>query len=156
MKKSNGLPGIAGLISLVFTLCASLFPIGTGLILSMPDGTSEGFSGYDFVFGNNAAQIISNGAMIAFFVLLLVAALFQLLGTIFGWYGGKFTAFLHVVAGICLAICALLLFLSPIIIGAWVAGDSVALGYGFIVAGAASSVSALISLVVGVRGLAKK
>ncbi len=156
MKKTSSLPGLLGLLALLFTASALLFPLGTGLTLVMPNGSTEAFAGYDFVFANNAAQIISSPSMIAFFVLILVAVVFQLLATAFGWYGGKFTAFLHIVAGLCLLTCAALIFLSPIIIGSWVTGDTVTLGYGFIVAGASAAASALVSLIIGVRGFAIK
>jgi hypothetical protein len=156
MKKTSSLPGLLGLLGLLFTASAFLFPIGTGLILAMSDGSTEAFPGYDFVFANNASQISSNPSMIAFFVLIIVAADFQLLATAFGWFGGKFTAFLQIVAGLCLLACAVLIFLSPIIIGSWVTGDTVTLGYGFIVAGASAAASALVSLIVGIRGFSVK
>lgn len=156
MKKTSSLPGLLGLLAILFTASAFLFPIGNGLLLAMSDGSKEAFAGYDFVFANNASQITSNPSMIAFFVLLIVAVVFQLLATAFGWYGGKFTAFLHVVAGLCLLTCAVLVFLTPITIGAWVAGTTVSLGYGFIVAGASAAVSAILSLVVGFKGLSAK
>lgn len=153
MKKTSGLPGIVGLTAILFTIGAFLFPLGAGLVIP---ATGESFMGYDFVFGNTASQITNEGSMIAVFVLLIIAALFQLIAVVFGWFGGKFTSFLHIVSGFCLAACAVLFFLSFLIIGAWLSGTSVMLGYGFIAAGACSAVSAILSLIIGFKGMSEK
>ncbi len=156
MKKTSNLSGLLGVIALAFTLGAFLFPLGTGLSLATVDGTVEAFPGYDFVFGNNAARIVASPAMIAFFVLLVVAVVFQLLGTGFGWYGGKFTGFLHLVSGLSLIVAAVLALLASVLIGAWVGGATASLGYGFLGAGISAAVSGLLSVFIGIRGFVKK
>lgn len=135
-----------------------LFPIGPGLVLTGEATGTELFRGYNFVFGNEAAQIENQGSMIAFFVLAIIAASFVLLGTIFGFKGGKFTGFLHAVSGVCLLVCTVLVFLSPIIIGNWVGGTgvSVSLGWGYIGTGIFSAVGAIICLFNGIRSLRAK
>lgn len=158
MRKNIYLPGILGIIALFCILGMFLFPIGTGLVLTGDATGAEIFRGYDFVFGNEAGQIENQGSMIAFFVLGIIAAVFELLATGFGFKGGKFTGFLHFVGGLCLVACTLLIFLSPIIVGNWTGGNnvSVSLGWGFIVAGIFAALSAIVTLFNGVTCLRAK
>lgn len=159
MRKNIYLPGILGIIALFLILGMFLFPIGTGLTLTGTATGLEEFRGYDFVFGNEAAaQLENQGSMIAFFVLGIIAAVFELLATAFGFKGGKFTGFLHFVGGLCLVACTLLLFLSPIIIGNWTGGNNVtvSLGWGFITAGIFAGLAAIASLFNGVSCLRAK
>lgn len=156
MKKHIYLPGILGMITLLAILGMLLFPIGVGLVLN--GNGAEVTRGYDFVFGNEAAYIENQGSMIAWFVLGLIAAVFELLATAFGFKGGKFTGFLHAVAGLCLVACTILVFLSPVIIGNWTqAGNAtVSLGWGYICTGICGAIGAIIALINGVSCLKAK
>lgn len=158
MKKNIYLPGILGIVTLLAILGMLLFPIGVGLVLNGTGTGAEVTRGYDFVFGNEAAYIENHGAMIAWFVLGLIAAAFVLLATAFGFKGGKFTGFLHTVAGLCLFACTILVFLSPVIIGNWVGSGnaSVSLGWGYICTGICSAIAAVVSLFNGVTCLKAK
>lgn len=156
MKKNIYLPGILGCITILVMLGLFLFPIGMGLIVE--GSGAEPLRGYDFVFGNEAAYLENQGSMIAWFVLGLIAALFELLATAFGFKGGKFTGFLHTVAGLCLLVCTLLIFLSPVLVGNWLGASnfSLSLGWGFICAGICAAISAAISLFNGITCLRAK
>ena len=163
MKKHSLLPGIVSIVALLAIVGALLFPLGAGLVAK---GTFlEAARGYDFVFGNDALQINNPyGSMIAWFVLLLIAAFFGLSGSVTGCFGGKVGAFFDFVAGLIALVCAILFFLSPIMVGnSWVsafntaeAGVTANLGWGFIAAGASSAVAAVLNLFVGGKGLFSK
>lgn len=150
--KKNILPGILGIVALVFTLAAFLFPLAPAALSAEADV----IYGYDLMFGNKAIAAFETpvGAFIAVFVLLVISAVFQILGTVFGFHGGKFTGFLHLVSGLMLGASAVLTFLVSILTPA---GDlNLTIAWGFIVTGAALAVSALLSLTVGVLGFKKK
>lgn len=150
--KKNILPGILGIVALVFTLAAFLFPLAPAAMSAEADV----IYGYDLMFGNKAIAAFETpvGAFIAVFVLLVISAVFQILGTVFGFHGGKFTGFLHFVSGLMLGVSAVLTFLVSILTPA---GDlNLTIAWGFIVTGAALAVSALLSLTVGVLGFKKK
>lgn len=150
--KKNILPGILGIVALVFTLAAFLFPLAPAALSAEADV----IYGYDLMFGNKAIAAFETpvGAFIAVFVLLVISAVFQILGTVFGFHGGKFTGFLHFVSGLMLGVSAVLTFLVSILTPA---GDlSLTIAWGFIVTGAALAASALLSLTVGVLGFKKK
>lgn len=150
--KKNILPGILGIVALVFTLAAFLFPLAPAALSAEADV----IYGYDLMFGNKAIAAFETpvAAFIAVFVLLVISAVFQILGTVFGFHGGKFTGFLHFVSGLMLGISAVLTFLVSILTPA---GDlNLTIAWGFIVTGAALAVSALLSLTVGVLGFKKK
>lgn len=163
MKKHSLLPGIVSIVALLAIVGALLFPLGAGLVAK---GTFvEAARGYDFVFGNDALQINNPyGSMIAWFVLLLIAAFFGLVGSVTGFFGGKVGAFFDFVAGLIAVVCAILFFLSPVMVGnSWVsafntaeAGVTANLGWGFIAAGASSAVAAVLNLFVGGKGLFSK
>lgn len=150
--KKNILPGILGIVALVFTLAAFLFPLAPAALSAEADV----IYGYDLMFGNKAIAAFETpvAAFIAVFVLLVISAVFQILGTVFGFHGGKFTGFLHFVSGLMLGVSAVLTFLVSILTPA---GDlNLTIAWGFIVTGAALAVSALLSLTVGVLGFKKK
>ena len=98
--------------------------------------------------------------MIAWFVLLLIAAFFGLVGTITGFFGGKVGAFFNFLSGVLALISALLFFLSPIMVGDWWVGSipeaTVSLGWGYLSAGIAAAVAGVIDLFLGVKGLFAK
>lgn len=157
MKKKTILPGFLSLLALCGIIAALLFPLGTGLTSS----TGDAIIGYDLVFGNEAMQLNDpHGAMIAWFVLLLIAAFFGVIGAITGFFGSKFGAFLNFLTGLICVICALLFFLSSVIAGSFwlqnIPNATVSLGWGYLAAGIASAVAALLDLFVGVRGLMAK
>ena len=163
MKKHSLLPGIVSIVALLAMIGALLFPLGAGLIAK---GTfSEAASGYDFVFGNDALQINDPyGSMIAWFVLLIIAAFFGLVGSVTGFFGGKVGSFFNFVAGLICVVCAILFFLSPVMVGnSWVsvlntteANVTANLGWGFIAAGACSAGAAVLDLFIGGKGLFAK
>ena len=116
--------------------------------------------GYDLMFGNDAfSQLVSPiGAFIAVFVLVLVAAVFNLASAVFHGIDKqnqthKFCAFLMVLAGLALGASAALFFLAPLFIT--YAGE-LTLAWGGIACGACTAVAALASLVGGVKGLLVK
>ncbi len=154
-KKNSLLPGILGIVAVIAIIGALLFPLGPGLIAK--DSFAEAAKGYDFVFGNEALQLNDPyGAMIAWFVLLLIAAFFGVVAAITGFFGGKVGAFFSFLTGVICLVCAVLFFLSPIMVGnVWASSfnTSASLGWGYIIAGACSGVGALASLVIGVKGL---
>lgn len=152
MKKNSYLPGLLGVIALIFTLCAFLFPLAPAAISAEKDV----FYGYDLMFGNKAIAAFETPITpyIAVFVLLVISSFFQLLATIFGWKGGKFTGFLHFVSGIMLAVSGVLTFMVSTLTPS---GDlSLTLAWGFMATGASLFVSALLSLTIGVMAFAKK
>lgn len=156
MKKNSLLPGTLTIVALLAIVGALLFPLGDGLIANFA-GLSEAADGYDFVFGNSALLLNDPyGGMIAWFVLLLIAAFFGIIGCILSFFGGKLGAFCDFLTGLICFVCALLFFLSPIIIGSsWVDAD-IALGWGYIAAGACAAVAAILNLFVGGKGLFAK
>lgn len=160
MKKNSLLPGILSIIAILAIGAALLLPLGTGLIANI--GTkAEPAAGYDFVLGNDALLLNDpHGGMIAWFVLLLIAAFFGLVGTITGFFGGKVGAFFNFLAGVLALISALLFFLSPVMVGDWWVGSipeaTVSLGWGYLSAGIAAAVAGVIDLFLGVKGLFAK
>lgn len=149
MKKNSGMLAIVGLVALCATLCAFLFPLAPGLVDTVQN---ESYMGYNFVFGNNAQGLeYPFGGMIAAFALLIIGGSFQLLGFIFslGQGGAKFSAFLHIVGGLSMIAAAVLFFLAKIIVGEFIPGTNLVLGWGFIAAGASAAVSGLLSVVPG-------
>ena len=151
MKKTI-LPGILGIAALVFTLCAFLFPLAPAALTAQGDV----IYGYDLMFGNKAIAAFETpvAAFIAVFVLLVISAAFQLLGTVFGFRGGKFTGFLHILSGLMLAASAILTFMVSALTPAGALTLSIA--WGFIATGASLAASALLSLTIGVMAFAKK
>ncbi len=154
MKKKSLLSGILSVLAVLAIVGALLFPLGDGLI-AKGGSFSEAARGYDFVFGNDALQIIDPyGSMIAWFVLLLIAAFFGLVGSVTGFFGGKVGAFFNFLTGIICFVCALLFFLSGVLVGnTWISvlpsTTTVSLGWGYIVAGACSALAAVIDLFIG-------
>lgn len=156
MKKNSLLPGILTIIGLLAIVGALLFPLGDGLIANFA-GYPEAAQGYDFVFGNSALLINDPyGGMIAWFVLLLIAAFFGIIGCVLSFFGGKLGAFCDFLTGLICFVCALLFFLAPVTVGStWTSAD-VSLGWGYIAAGACAAVAALLNLFIGGKGLFSK
>lgn len=152
MKKHSNLSGLLGIVALMFTIMAFLFPIAPGIQTSEADL----IRGYDFVLTNPAAPftIEATSGLVAMFVLFIVGSFFELLGVGLGWFGGKFGGFLSIVGGLCMAVAAVLVFVSPAYIEAPM--FSLSLAWGFIVTGAAAAISALIELFVGVKAFLVK
>lgn len=152
MKKHSSLSGLLGIIAVLFTTAAFLFPIAPGI----QAGEIDLIRGYDFVFTNPAAPftIEATSGLVAMFVLFIVGAFFELLGVALGWFGGKFGGFLAIVGGLCMAAAAILVFLSPVYIEA--PAFDLTLAWGFIVTGAAAAISAVIELFVGVKAFLAK
>lgn len=161
MKKKSLLSGILSILAVLAIVGALLFPLGDGLV-AKGGLFSEAAAGYDFVFGNDALQIIDPyGSMIAWFVLLLIAAFFGILGSVTGFFGGKVGAFFNFLTGIIAFVCALLFFLSGVIVGnTWVSvlpsTTTVSLGWGFLAAGICSAVAAVVDLFIGGKVLFSK
>ena len=137
MKKTSNLGGLLGVIALIFTLCAFLFPIAPGI----QAGADEFVRGYDFVFTNPAAPftISATGGLVAMFVLFIV---------------GKFGGFLSIVGGLCMAVAGLLAFLAPAMIDA--PAFQLSLAWGFIAAAISSLLAAAVELFVGVKAFLAK
>lgn len=152
MKKHSNLAGLLGLVALMFATMAFLFPIAPGI----QAGENDLIRGYDFVFTNPAAPftIEATAGLVTMFVLFIVGAFFELLGVALGWFGGKFGGFLAIVGGLCMAVAAVLVFLSPAYIEA--PQFNLTLAWGFIVTGAAAAISALLEIFVGVKAFLAK
>ncbi len=150
MKKKTNLFATFGFLAILFTVVAFLFPIGTGIVWTTESAGSVYNCGYDFVFGNDASQIEGSGYFICVFVLLIIAVVFQILGTVFTLPNPdadhKFSGFLHLLSGLSLIVVALFFFLGAILTETPNDTYVASLGYGFIVAGAAAAVSAVSSL----------
>ncbi len=138
-----------GFSAIFFTVLAFLFPIGTGVIWTTETAGSDYFCGYDFVFGNDACQIESNGFFIAVFVLLIIALVFQILGTVFTLPNPdsehKFSGFLHLLTGLMLVIVAIIFFFGAVVTETPNETYVASLGFGFIVGGIVSLLSAISS-----------
>lgn len=165
MKKKINWFVYLGLAVLVLTLAAFLFPIAPGLTRTIEgSATVEWFSGYDYVFGNNANHIISTGGFIGAFALLIIAAVFELMAFVFSIpnpeSAHKFSGFMYIVSGICVAVAgALFLFAKGLAIPAaqpTASNVTYHLGYGFLVGGAAGVASGVISIVIGLMAMMKK
>lgn len=153
MKKNSLLQGILAVVAVLAIVAALLFPIGDGLVTSFD---AIGVRGYDFVFGNETMQLNDpNGAMIAWFVLLLIAAFFGIVGSITGFFGGKVGAFFNFLTGLICLVCAILFFLAAVIVQPTWVGE-VSLGWGYIAAGVSSAVAAVIDLFIGGKTLFAK
>ena len=152
MKKTSNLGGLLGVIALIFTLCAFLFPIAPGV----QAGADEFVRGYDFVFTNPAAPftISATGGLVAMFVLFIVGAAFELLGVAFGWYGGKFGGFLSIVGGLCMAVAGILAFLAPAMVEA--PQFQLTLAWGFIATAISALLAAAVELFIGVKAFLAK
>jgi len=154
MKKNNGLVILLGLVIIILSACALLFPLGTGFVT----GEGENIVAYDFVFGNSAAGVNSDnggpyGGLITAFVLACIGAFFQLLGMVFsfGQGGKKFVGVLDVLSGLLFAATAILFFLAKPIVNGYLDNTvTLTLGWGFIIAGACAAASSLLSFVTGV------
>ncbi len=150
MKKKFNLFATFGFAAMLLTLVAFLFPIGTGVIWTTESAGSVYNCGYDFVFGNDASQIESNGFFIAVFVLLIIAAVFQILGTVFTLpnpdASHKFSGFLHFVSALSLVVVAVFFFLGAVLTETPNDTYVASLGFGFIGAGVGAALSAVSSL----------
>lgn len=148
MKKKTNLYAIMGLVAVICTVAAFLFPIGTGVNWTVGESVYP-FCGYDFVFGNNASQIVANGFYICAFALLIIAVVFQILGTVFTLpnptASHKFSGFLHLLSAISMAVVAAFFFLATLLTSAPNGNYVISLGYGFIAGGAAAALSAISS-----------
>lgn len=157
MKKNSNLAGMLGIIALIFTTMAFLFPLAPGLQVAATDvGTIDLVRGYDFVFTNNAVPftIEATDGLVAMFVLFIVGAFFELCGLGLGWYGGKFGGFLSIVGGLCMAVAAALAFMTPIMVSA--PQFTISIGWGFIATASAAAISALLALFVGLKAFTAK
>jgi hypothetical protein len=137
-----------------------LLPLGPGFTTA----SGEPIRGYDFIFGNSATGVNPQnggpyGGLITAFVLGCVAGGFQLLAFAlsFGQGGKKFLGFLDIVAGLCFVATAILFFLAKSLIGNYLNGSvTLVLSWGFLGAGIAAGVSALLSLFVGFKSFLAK
>lgn len=157
-KTANNLFAVLGLLSLVLIGVSFLLLLAPGIVGS--SSGSEIWAGYDFVFGNDAMRADANTAMIAAFVLLVLAALFQALAQPFSWGAGahKFAAFLNVVSGLLLVAPAIIFFMGlNIVLGSgFIADPTLTLGWGYVATGAVVAVAALASLGAGFKNLLAK
>ncbi len=149
--KKNTIYIACGFSALLGVIATFLLLIGQGFTNAM----GEYFYCYDFIFGNQAHHAEANSAMIACFVLLLIASLFLVLSVAlsFGKGGKKFAGFLYFVSGILFLVPGVLFFLSLNLVGSFITDPTLSLGWGFIASGAASLVTAVLCLVPGAIGL---
>lgn len=155
MKKNNGLFALLGLVVILLTAGALLFPLGAGIRLS----SGEEIMGYSFVFSNDAQNVYQpHGGLIGAFALSLIGAFFQLVAFIFsfGEGGRKFAAFSHIVGGLAMVAAGVLFFLANIMIGNFVAGGANTLGWGFIASGACAAISGLLGGGMGFKVFSEK
>ena len=154
MKKKINLFPLLGICAVVLT--GAIF--GMLAFTALKNGSGETFTGYDFAFGNNAVRATSNGGFVGAFVLAIIAGFFQILGVVFGFGQGprKFAGFLHFVAGLALVAAAVLLFLGKVLVGEFIPGEKLTLGWGLLAAGGCAAASALLSLVNGASKLFSK
>lgn len=160
MKKKTNLFAILGFVGALCTIAAFLFPIGTGVNWTA-GGKTYAVCGYDFIFGNSAMmKDFATGYHICAFVLLVIAVLFQILGTVFTLpnpeASHKFSGFLHFLSALSLAAVAVFFFLGAILTPTPNATYVASLGYGFIAGGAAAAISALCSFIAFFITLKKK
>ncbi len=150
MKKKINLFAILAITATLLTVCALLFPIGPGVHYAV---TSGGYvfsiRGYDFVFGNSANQLVDpNGAYICAFALLIIAVVFQILGTVFTLpnpeASHKFSGFLHLISCLCLIVVSILVFSAPGIAD-HPYRSMFTLAYGFTMTGICTTLSAISS-----------
>ena len=127
MKKTSNLGGLLGIVALLFTLCAFLFPIAPGV----QAGADEFVRGYDFVFTNPAAPftISATGGLVAMFVLFIVG-------------------------GLCMAVAGILAFLSPAMVEA--PQFQLTLAWGFIATAISALLAAAVELFIGVKAFLAK
>lgn len=152
MKKTNNIYGLLGILALI------LLGAGFGLLAAPAVETAELLdtaSGYDFVFGNNAfAALESSGVFVASFVLMIIAAAFQLLAIVFSFgKSHRFAGFLHLLAGIMAAISGVIVFLTPTLAPQVVPNGTYLMAWGTIATGAAVLAGAVISLALALKGL---
>ena len=160
MKKNNGLVILLGMVIILLSLGALLFPLGTGFTTDLGDKIVA----YDFIFGNSAAGINTYhggpyGGLITAFVFACVGVFFQLIALLFsfGQGGKKFVGFMDVVAGLCFATTAVLYFLARGLVDGYLNNTvPLTLAWGFLVAGACAAASALLSIGTGVVSFRQK
>ncbi len=148
---------IGGLIVALLCLGAFLFPIGDGLVRTTTSGIVEAFSGYDFIFTNDASEITkeATGGMIAAFVLLVIGTVFGVFGLLLPLTGStKFSGFIDVISGLSLVVTGVLLFLATSLIPLpALANASYTLGYGFFIAAILAALGGVIELFIGFFGM---
>mgnify|MGYP003294792145 CR=1 FL=1 len=151
MKKNLSITGLFGIFALMLALVAFLMPIAPGISAS---GTL--IRGYDFVFTNNSTPITihESDGLVAMFVLFIVGSFLELVGTAFGWWGGKFGGFLAIAGGICMIIAGALVLASPLTIEP--NKFELSLAWGFIATAAAAILSGLLAGFGGVKAFLKK
>lgn len=154
MKKNPSLFVLLVFIASLFATAALLLPIGPGFTRTVGSSV-ETLRAYDFVFANKTQTltVTGNGAMIASFVLLVIAVTFELFALLMGFSASsKFAGFLAVVGGLCAIVAGVLYLLAKQIIG--VTGYNMQWGFfGGAIAGIASG---LTGAVAGVLEMAKK
>lgn len=151
MKKNLSITGLFGIFALMLALIAFLMPIAPGISAS-----GALVRGYDFVFTNNSTPITikESDVLVAMFVLFIVGTFLELVGTAFGWWGGKFGGFLAIAGGLCMVIAAVLTLVSPLTID----GKSfeLSLAWGFIATAVAAFLSGFLAIFGGVKAFLKK
>jgi hypothetical protein len=159
MKKNPSLFVVLTLLAAVFGGAAFLLLIGPGFLRTVPNNGNpftETLMAYDFIFGNKTQALTNNGygALIAAFVMLVVAFAFILLALLMGFSSGiKFAGFLAFVAGLLAIASGVIFLLAKNIVNA---DASYAIQWGFLGAAVASLATGLLAGVSGIVGLKSK
>ena len=159
MKKNQSLFILLTLAAIGFLIVASLIPLGPGFIRTVANNGSpytEWFRAYDFVFGNKTQTITVNGygALIAAFVMLMVAALFVIIALLMNFTSStKFGGFLNVVVALLCIASGVLFLLSKQVAGL---DNTYTIQWGFLIGGAAAIASGLTAGVSGVLAMKAK
>lgn len=154
MKTKSNIFGIVSVLCTLLTIAASLLLLGTGFNLSLGDTTRA----YDFIFENYAVQATSNGGMVTGFVFILVAFVLEAFANIFAFGNGshKFSGFMHLVSGLLLIATAVIFMLAKQIIGNYLDGVTLTLGWGFISSAACAGVAGILGVILGVKSFSSK
>jgi len=159
MKKNPSLFVILTLLAAVFCGAALLLPIGPGFLRTVPNNGNpftETLAAYDFVFGNKTQSLTINGygALIAAFVMLVVAIVFILLALLMGFSSSiKFAGFLAFVGGLLAIASGVIFILAKVIVGL---DASYAIQWGFIGGAVAALATGLLAGFSGIVGLKAK
>lgn len=159
MKKNQSLFILLTLAAIGFLIVASLIPLGPGFIRTVANNGSpytEWFRAYDFVFGNSTQTLTVDGygALIAAFVMLMVAALFVLIALLMNFTSStKFGGFMNILVAILCIVSGALYIFAKQIVGL---DATYTVQWGFLIGGIAAIAAGLCAGVSGVMAMKAK